>query len=65
MSERRYAETLARLADLRNAVDAFFDDVMVMTDDKSQMMNRLKLLAELREQFLNVADISRLSIGKG
>ena len=65
LSERRYSEVLTRLAELRQSVDAFFDDVMVMTDDDVLRLNRLTLLSELRAQFLNVADVSRLSIGKG
>lgn len=64
LNERRYTEVLTRLADLRQPVDAFFDDVMVMADDEAVKQNRLALLARLRAQFLDVADISRLSIGK-
>jgi glycyl-tRNA synthetase beta chain len=52
------------LAELREPVDRFFDDVMVMAEDDALRLNRLTLLAELRDQFLNVADISRLSIRK-
>ena len=59
---RAYTEALGRLADLRPAVDAFFDDVMVMADEPSVRLNRLRLLASLREQFLRVADVSRLAI---
>ena len=63
-SERRYAAVLARLADLREPVDRFFDEVMVMADDEELQRNRLALLAQLREPFHSVADISRLSPGK-
>jgi len=64
LGERRYTEVLARLADLRQPVDAFFDEVMVMTDDEALKYNRLALLARLRAQFLNIADISRLAISR-
>lgn len=60
---RGYAEILNELAGLRDPIDRFFDNVMVMADDDSVKNNRLALLAELRALFLNVADISRLSIG--
>ena len=60
---RSYAEALNELADLRDPVDRFFDDVMVMAEDESIRNNRLALLGELRALFLDVADISRLSIG--
>lgn len=48
------------LADLRETVDGFFDDVMVMTEDEKVRINRLALLARLRDLFLQLADISRL-----
>lgn len=60
---RHYAEALNILADLRDPVDRFFDDVMVMTDDEATKNNRLALLGELRALFLDIADISRLSLG--
>ena len=63
LEQRRYAEILNELADLRDPVDRFFDEVMVMADDDAVKNNRLALLGELRALFLDVADISRLSIG--
>ncbi len=60
---RSYAEALNALADLREPVDRYFDEVMVMADDEAVRENRLALLAELRALFLDVADISRLSLG--
>ena len=59
---RSYAEVLNELASLRDYVDRFFDDVMVMADDEAVRNNRLVLLGKLRALFLNVADISRLTI---
>ena len=49
-----------KLAALREPVDAFFDNVMVMADDAEVRVNRLTLLSKLRELFLQVADISVL-----
>ena len=62
MRKRAYADALTRLADLRDTVARFFDDVMVMADDEQLRENRLALLSELRALFLDIADISRLSI---
>jgi glycyl-tRNA synthetase beta chain len=59
-AERQYTESLAALASLREAVDRFFDDVMVMVDDDALRNNRLALLKQLRGLFLEVADISLL-----
>ena len=57
---RDYTQALTKLAGLRAAVDAFFDGVMVMTEDKALQANRLALLAQLRGLFGRVADLSRL-----
>jgi len=63
LKTRSYAEVLNELADLRDPIDLFFDDVMVMAEDEAVKNNRLALLGELRALFLHVADISRLSLG--
>ena len=63
LAKSDYTNVLTTLAELRDPVDRFFDDIMVMTDDEALRNNRLALLAELRAMFLNVADISSLSIG--
>lgn len=55
-----YREGLTRLAGLRDDVDRFFDEVMVMVDDPSLRANRLRLLRDLRKLFLQAADISLL-----
>jgi len=60
-AERDYARVLARLALLREPVDRFFEEVLVMADEEALKKNRLALLARLREPFHSVADISRLS----
>jgi len=62
LAEHQYTEALSALAGLREPVDRFFDDVMVMADDEALKNNRLALLAGLRALFLDVADISRLAI---
>lgn len=62
LEQREYKTALTELAGLRGVVDTFFDDVMVMADDKAVRNNRLALLSQLRALFLDVADISRLAI---
>jgi glycyl-tRNA synthetase beta chain len=59
-ARREYTGALGRLAQLRPAVDAFFDQVMVMAEDPVLRANRLGLLAQLRGLFAGVADLSRL-----
>ncbi len=55
-----YASALRSLASLREPVDNFFDQVMVMAEDDATRNNRLALLNRLRNLFLRVADISLL-----
>ena len=57
---RNYTNALCQLAALQAPVDAFFDDVMVMTEDTALRDNRLALLQSLSNLFLQVADISLL-----
>ncbi|OQX15446.1 MAG: glycine--tRNA ligase subunit beta [Thiothrix lacustris] len=56
----QYEAALLSLAELREPVDKFFDDVMVMADDVDLKNNRLALLNRLRGLFLRVADLSVL-----
>ena len=59
-ARKDYAQALTLLAQLRPAVDAFFDHVMVMDEDPKLRANRLALLAQMRGLFAGVADLSRL-----
>ena len=61
IAERNYAEALARLATLREPVDAFFEAVMINAEDAGVRKNRYAMLARLRGLFVNIADISTLS----
>ena len=55
-----FAGALKALSGLRGAVDAFFDQVLVMTDDPALRAARLQLLASIRQQFREIADVSKL-----
>jgi glycyl-tRNA synthetase beta chain len=55
-----YLQGLEQLAELRPAVDLFFDEVMVMVDDIAVKDNRLALLNQLLQSFRLVADFSRI-----
>jgi glycyl-tRNA synthetase beta chain len=57
-----YAGYLKTLAVLKAPVDAFFDKVMVMAEQKALRRNRLALLADLRKAMNRVADISKLAV---
>ncbi|WP_273392481.1 glycine--tRNA ligase subunit beta [Actinobacillus porcinus] len=55
-----YQTALDRLAGLREVVDNFFDKVMVNAEDPKLRQNRQAILNNLRNLFLQVADISLL-----
>ncbi|MGZ3160024.1 MAG: DALR anticodon-binding domain-containing protein, partial [Burkholderiaceae bacterium] len=57
-----FTGTLQALAHLRNNVDAFFNDVMVMAEDEQLRNNRLALLSNLHNMMNQVADISKLAV---
>jgi glycyl-tRNA synthetase beta chain len=59
-ARKDYAAALTLLAQLRPAVDAFFDQVMVMDENPQLRANRLALLTQMRGLFAGVADLSRL-----
>ena len=56
-----YTDALKLLSGARTAVDDFFDQVMVMTEEPLVRNNRLALLASLDKLMNQVADISRLA----
>jgi glycyl-tRNA synthetase beta chain len=56
-----FTGTLKSLAHLRNDVDAFFNDVMVMAEDEQLRNNRIALLSSLHGMMNQVADISKLA----
>jgi glycyl-tRNA synthetase beta chain len=56
-----YTASLQTLAALKTPVDAFFDGVMVNTDDPALRANRLALLGALHRAMNRVADLSRLA----
>lgn len=58
-----YHEALLQLASLQQPVNAFFDEVLVMAEDPELRKNRIALLAQLRQLFLEIADISLLQRG--
>lgn len=55
-----YQMALDRLASLRETVDNFFEKVMVNAEDEALRRNRQAILNNLRNLFLQVADISVL-----
>ena len=55
-----YIDFLADLTKLEEPLRTFFKDVMVISEDSNLRTNRLRMLAQLRDLFTKVADISVL-----
>lgn len=59
--EKKYKEALSLLSKLNKPINTFFDQVMIMTDDKKVRENRLALLQALQDLFALVADLSLIN----
>ncbi len=59
-SAGKYTEGLQALSVMKDPVDRFFDQVLVMADEETVRRNRLALLGKLQALFLHTADISQL-----
>ncbi len=55
-----YQAVLLRLSTLKEPIDTFFDQVMVICEDVRLRQNRLALLSSIERLFLDIADISSL-----
>ena len=60
VAARDYAQSLRALIGLRDAVDDFFERIMVMDENPERRANRLALLREAQRLLSAVADLSRL-----
>jgi glycyl-tRNA synthetase beta chain len=60
----RYKEALEIVAALRQEIDRFFEQVMVMAENEEVRKNRLALLSELLREFTTIADFSEMG-GEG
>jgi glycyl-tRNA synthetase beta chain len=63
VAKEDFAGAMKALAELRPAVDAFFDKILVNAEDASIRANRLRLLASFREATRTVADFSAIAGG--
>jgi glycyl-tRNA synthetase beta chain len=59
--DRNYSESLAIMKKLKEPVDKFFDNVLVMDENPELRRNRLSMLWEIRDLFFKIADFSKIS----
>ena len=60
--DKNYLDSLLIMQELKEPVDKFFDNVMVMDEDPKIKENRLTMLAEIKNLFFKIADFSKLSV---
>ncbi|MEK6777781.1 MAG: glycine--tRNA ligase subunit beta [bacterium] len=58
----KYGEALTTIASLRDAIDAFFDGVMVMDKDENIKENRQALLSRVAGLVSRIADFSKIVV---
>ncbi len=57
-----YFRALQRIAAIRPIVDMFFEEVLVMVDDRDLQENRLAILNEVADLFSGIADFSKVAV---
>jgi len=64
IARQDYFAALTQLLQLKPAVDAFFDQVLVMCEDTNVRQNRLALLSNIANLFREIADFTKIVTGK-
>ncbi len=64
VDQRDYALALAKIVEIKDSVDAFFDTVMVNVGDTALKNNRMALLYSISRLFSPLADFSRIVLKK-
>jgi glycyl-tRNA synthetase beta chain len=59
---QQYENALLQILEMKEPIDSFFDDVMVMTDDEQIRQNRLSLLTAIARLFLQIGDFSKMHV---
>jgi glycyl-tRNA synthetase beta chain len=60
IENKDYDKALGLMLELKPYIDRFFDNVMIMVEDKKLKNNRLSLLKEINDSFRNIADFTKL-----
>ena len=60
LEAKEYGKALEVILGMKEPVDVFFEEVMVMTEDESLKQNRLNLLRGISGLFLQVGDFSKM-----
>jgi len=60
LNKKQFSLALEKIVEIKEAVDEFFEHVMVMTKEDSLRKNRLRLLKHISLLFSNIADFSKI-----
>jgi len=60
IEQKEYDEALKLLASLKEPIDRFFDEVMVMVEDEEIKNNRLGLLKKIYNIMMKICDLSKI-----
>ena len=58
----KMGKAMKNLVQLRGAIDEFFDNVLVMSDDAALKHNRLSILHKIKSVFFQIADFSKIVV---
>ena len=61
LAKEAYSEAMTALSTLRAPIDGFFDNVMVVAEDKETRENNLRLLGLIRDTARQIVDFDRIS----
>ena len=60
LASESYSTAMTALSELRRPIDAFFENVMVVSEDKIERENNLRLLGLIRDTARQIADFDRI-----
>ena len=61
IQKKEYDKALDKFVGLREPIDDFFDNVMVMVDDEEIKTNRLALIDNISDTMLQICDLSKIT----
>ena len=61
LSERNYIDAILKMRGLKEPIDKYFDEVMVMDKDEKIRRNRISMLWAIRDLFFKLADFSKIN----
>ncbi|HPD18889.1 MAG TPA: glycine--tRNA ligase subunit beta, partial [Candidatus Goldiibacteriota bacterium] len=64
INKKEYKDAFELIASFRPEIDDYFKNVLVNTDDEVKRKNRLNMLYEIRQVFMNFADFSKIIIDR-